>query len=313
MPREFSQRTPPSPQAATARRIGFTGRLKDVENSAMARPLTVASRPQGSFDFLGSLVRHRSLLWQFVVRNVELRHRGSHLGLVWSFLNPLLMLGLYVFVFGYVFGGKFGALPDESRLDYALGVFLGLSLLHIVSETIGLAPGLIVANPNFVKKVVFPLEVLPAATVGASFFHFLVTIALVIAGVAFVGPGLSWGVLWLPVILLPVLALTLGVAWACSAIGVFFRDIAQVTGFVSMALLFSSAVFYPASAVPPAAWAVLKFNPLIHAIELARDAVLWGKPLDLAALAYLYACGLVGVLGGHWVFARLRPAFADVL
>lgn len=279
----------------------------------MARSLTASSRPFGSLDCVGPLVRHRSLLWQFVVRNVELRHRGSHLGLVWSFLNPLLMLGLYVFVFGFVFGGKFGVLPDESRVDFALGVFLGLSILHIVSETFGVAPGIIVANPNFVKKVVFPLEVLPAATVGASFFHFLVTIVLVIAGVAVVGPGLSWGLLWLPAILLPVLALTLGLAWACAAIGVFFRDITQVTGFVSMALLFSSAVFYPSSAIPPAAWAFLKFNPLIHAIELARDAVLWGKPLDLAALGYLYACGLLALVGGHWVFAKLRPAFADVL
>lgn len=265
------------------------------------------------FNFPSTLWRQRSLIWQFVVRNVELRHKGSHFGLIWSFLNPLMMLSLYVFVFGYVFGGRFNAIPGETRVDYGLGIFVGLSLFHFVAEVLGVAPTVIVSNPNFVKKVVFPLEVLPTATVGASFFHFLVSIALAVTGIAILGPGLQWGMLWLPVIFLPVMLWCLGIAWFLSGIGVFFRDIGQVMQFLTMALMFASAVFYPVSAIPEPAWAILKFNPLIHAIELSRDAALWGIPISLEKLGFLYATGLAACMAGHWVFQKLRGAFADVL
>jgi lipopolysaccharide transport system permease protein len=260
-----------------------------------------------------SLWGHRSLAWQFVVRNVEIRHKGSHLGLVWSVVNPLLMLSLYVFVFGFVFGGSFNAIPDETRVDYGLGIFVGLSLFHFVSEVLGQAPGVIVSNPNFVRKVVFPLEILPVATVGASFFHFLVSISLALLGIATIGPGLNAGVLWLPVIFAPVLLWGLGAAWMISALGTFFRDIAQVMQFLTMALMFASAVFYPASKIPEAAWTVLRFNPLIHAIELSRDAALWNLPLSMPTLGYLYATGIASCVAGFWAFRKLRPAFADVV
>ena len=265
------------------------------------------------FDGITPLVRHRALLWQFIERNVELRHKGSHLGLVWSFLNPLLMLGLYVFVFGYVFGGKFGARAGETRVDYALGIFIGLSLFHFIGEVLGVAPTVIVSNPNFVKKVVFPLEILPVASVGASFVHCLISILLTLLGIALLGPGPSWGMLWTPVILLPVVLLSLGMGWFCSALGVFFRDINQLTAFLSMALMFASAVFYPAASIPPAAWAILRFNPLIHAVELSRAAVLWQTGLNYHHLGYLYAISALIAIGGYWVFHKLRPAFADVL
>ena len=151
--------------------------------------------------FAADLWAHRELLWQFTLRNVEVRHKGSHLGLIWSFLNPLLMLGLYVRI--GIFGGSFGILPNESRVDYALGIFLGLTLFHFVSEVLGIAPSIIVGNPNFVKKVVFPLEILPAANVGGAIFHMLISLALVLLSIVIFGTSLSFGVLWLPVIILP--------------------------------------------------------------------------------------------------------------
>ncbi len=265
------------------------------------------------FDGLSPLLRHRSLLWQFTQRNVELRHKGSHLGLIWSFLNPLLMLGLYVFVFGFVFGGKFGARAGETRVDYALGIFVGLSIFHFLGEVLGVSPSVIVGNPNFVKKVVFPLEILPVATVGASFVHFLISIGLTVLGIVFFGPGPTIGMLWLPVIFIPILLLSLGLAWFCAALGTFFRDINQLTSFLSMALMFASAVFYPASSIPTPAWAILRFNPLIHAIELSRATALWGTPMNWHHLTYLYATGAACFALGYWVFHKLRPAFADVL
>ena len=266
--------------------------------------------------FAADLWKHRELLWQFTLRNVELRHKGSHLGLIWSFLSPLLLLAIYVLVFGYIFGGSFGVLPNETRMDYGLGMFFGLTLFHFVAEVLGLSPGIIVGNPNFVKKVVFPLAILPASHVLGAVFHMLISLALLAVGIMFFGPGLTHLVLWLPVILLPVILLMLGVSWFFSALGVFFRDVSQIIQFLTVALMFSSAVFYPASKIvasSPAAWMVLRFNPILLAIELARDAALWARPLNLHHLAYLYAAGLIACYFGHLAFRKMKPAFADVL
>ena len=263
--------------------------------------------------FADDLWTNRALLWQFTLRNVELRHKGSHLGLIWSFLNPLLMLGLYVFVFAYIFGGKFGVLPNETKLDYALGVFLGLTLFHIMAETLGVSPTLIVGNPNFVKKVVFPLEILPAASVGAAFFHTCISLTLALLGILIFGPGLAVTVLWLPLIILPLIFLCLGAGWFFSALGVFLRDVGQVMQFTSMALMYASAVVYSAQSIPHAIWTYLRFNPLLLAIEMARDAALWQRPLNLSHLAYLYAFSLIACCLGHAAFRKMKPAFADVL
>jgi lipopolysaccharide transport system permease protein len=262
--------------------------------------------------FAADLWLQRELLWQFTLRNVELRHKGSHLGLVWSFLNPLLMLGLYVLVFGYIMGGRFGVLPQETQVDYALGIFIGLTLLHVVSETLGLAPSLIVGNPNFVKKVVFPLEILPAAMVGAALIHLLISLALTLISLLLAGVGLTLAALWVPVILVPILLLSLGIGWFFSALGVFFRDLGQIVQFVTMVLLWCSGVFFTAQKYP-AAWVYLRYNPLLLAIEMTRDALLWHRPVNLHHLGYIYAVGLVACYLGYAAFRRMRPAFADVL
>ena len=265
------------------------------------------------FAFVTDLWRQRELLWQFTLRNVELRHRGSHLGLVWSVLNPLLMLTLYTFVFYYIFGGKFGVIPNETKVDFALGVFFGLTLFQFFAEVLGVSPTIIVGNPNFVKKVVFPLEILPAASVGGAVFHLCISLTLAVLGVVFLGHGIDWGVLWLPVILAPLVLVALGTAWLCSALGVFFRDIGQLMQFLTMALMYASAVFFSASRIPPQVWVYLRFNPVLLAIELSRDAALWQRPINYHHLAYLYAAGFLACYLGHLAFRRMKPAFADVL
>lgn len=262
--------------------------------------------------FAADLWQHRSLLGQFVLRNVELRHKGSHLGLVWSFLSPLLMLGLYVLVFGYIFNGSFGILPHESRLDYAMGIFLGLTIFHFVSEVMGVAPLIIVSNPNFVKKVVFPLEILPAATVGAAAFHMMISFALALVGILLFVAPFGLGVVWLPVIFLPVCLMSLGLGWLLSAIGVFFRDINQIILFLTQAMMWASGIFYTAAKYP-LAWPYLRFNPLLLAVELTRDAVLWHRPVNLTHLGYLYGISLLTCYLGYAAFRKLKPAFADVL
>ncbi|RKX35608.1 MAG: ABC transporter permease [Verrucomicrobia bacterium] len=263
-----------------------------------------------------SLWRHRGLLRQFTVRNVEMRHKGSILGIVWAVLNPLLTLAVYVFVFGFVFGGSFGVVENESRWDYGLGIFLGLAIFQLVAEAITVAPSLITTHQNFVKKVVFPLEILPAAAVGAGAFHMLITLAMVAIGVVAGGRALTVHALQLPIIILPILITSLGLAWLLAALGVFFRDLAQVVGALASALMFASAIFYPAIRVAteaPTAWAFLKFNPLLHTVEMAREAVLWSQPVFWPTLGWLYlGAGLTASLG-YACFIRLKPAFADVI
>lgn len=271
-----------------------------------------AKSTSSPFAFVADLWGHRELLWQFTLRNVEVRHKGSHLGLIWSFLNPLLMLGLYVLVFGYIFGGRFGVLPNETKVDYALGIFFGLTLFQFFAEVLAISPVIIVGNPNFVKKVVFPLEILPAANVGGALFHMLISLGLVLVSVVLFGPGAGWGILWLPVIIAPLVLLALGTAWLVSALGVFFRDIAQIIQFISTALMWASGVFFSAQKYP-GAWAYLRYNPLLLAIDLTRDAALWDRPLNYHHLAYLYASGIIACYLGHLAFRRMKPAFADVL
>jgi len=255
----------------------------------------------------------RDLLWQFTQRTIELRHRGSHLGLAWSFIQPLLMLGLYVIVFGYIFGGSFGVLPDEQPVDYALGIFLGLTLFHFVAEAFGTAPNLIVSNPNFVKKVVFPLAILPTSAVATATFHLLISLGLVFIGIIVFGQGLDWTVFWLPIIIIPLVLMSLGLTFAVSALGVFWRDLAQLAQFVTLSLMYGSAIFFPSSQVPPAIWTYLRLNPLLLSVELARDALLWHRPINLTHLAYVWIAGIVAMIVGYWIFKKLRPAFADVL
>jgi len=265
---------------------------------------------------ISTLWTHRVLLWQFTLRNVEMRHKGSLLGFAWAVLNPLMMLALYVFVFGYIFGGSFGVIPDESKWDYGLGLFLGLSIFHLVAESIAISPGLITGNPNFVKKVVFPLEILPAAAVGSAVIHMAITLIMIVIGVLLGGHNLSWSALWLPVIILPVIALALGLSWLLSALGVFFRDIGQLVVAATTALMFASAIFYPASRViekAPWAWPVVRWNPLIHAIEAARDVIIWSRPISQPHLFALYLAGALAALVGFAAFTRCKRAFADVM
>ena len=268
------------------------------------------------FDPIFSLFFKRELLWQFLVRNVKSRHRGSILGASWLIFNPLLMLGLYVFAFGVIFGGRFTDSPSESTIDFALGVFLGLNILGLIQGTIGASPTVIVSQPNFVKKVVFPLEILPAANVGALAYDLVIGFGLCLLGVVILGPGLNLSILYSPLIIGPVFLIAMGISWFLSALGVFIRDIGQVGSFLGLALLYSSGVFYSAEKAKlsaPAIWNFLQWNPLLQIIDSLRRIILWGGEPNWQSIAYAWVFGITVMLLGSWFFNRLRPAFADVL
>ncbi len=224
------------------------------------------------------------------------------------------MLGIYFAVFGVIFTGHYGVLRDETSTDYAMAMFLGLTLYQVIAETLGASPLLIVGNTNLVKKVVFPLEILPIAQAGSLWFNLGIGLVLALGGSLVFGRGLSFtGLVWLPVILLPLLMLSAGLSWFFAALGVFFRDLSQAMPFLAQVILYSSAVFYPLSRIPASVWSILKWNPFLQTVVLAREVVLWGLPVNRVHLAYTYVAGFAILVIGRWVFQRLRPAFADVI
>jgi lipopolysaccharide transport system permease protein len=262
------------------------------------------------------LVRHSALLRQFARRMIEQRHRGSFLGLAWTVLSPLLSLAIYTFVFGFVFRGRFTDSPTETNLDYALGIFVGLVLFNFLGEVLSQSPGTIVSQPNLVKKVVFPLEVLPAAAVGSALFTAGITLGLALAGVVVLGHGLDAHVFLLLLILPPVVLIGMGCAWFLAALGVFIRDISAAMPFIVQILVYMSAVFYPLRLVEKAPLLLQKIvlaNPLLHAVESTRRVVLWHQPVESSTLLMLWVTGVAFCVIGYAVFHKLRPAFADVI
>lgn len=278
----------------------------------------MSSRPASPASPFASLWRQRGLLWQFTQRNIQVRHKGSYLGFLWLALTPLLMLALYSFTFGVLLDGRFGVSPDETAADYALGIFLGFTLYGLVADSMGMAPVVMLGNINLVKKVVFPLEVLPAAAALSACYGFLISMGLFMIGFAMFGPPLTMGVLWLPVIVFPLLLLSMGLTWLLAGIGVYYRDVQNVMMFVTTALFYMSGIFYAPQTVAAGSKAriaidILRYNPVFRAIELSRDVLLWRLPLDWYGLGYLYlTCGLTWFLG-YWAFRRLKGGFADVL
>jgi lipopolysaccharide transport system permease protein len=267
-------------------------------------------------DLAQRFSRRHDLWWQFTVRAVEMRHRGSYLGMIWTVLNPLMMLALYVGVFGYILRSQLHAVPNETPVDYALAIFLGIILFHVTSETIAASPTYVIANPNLVKKVVFPLDILPLANTSALWFHFLISFALLLVAAIVTQrlPSFS-ALLWMPLIFAPQLLLTMGLSWFLAALGVFFRDISQIVAFASQVAMWTSGVFFSVAAMQRSAllWSILKWNPLLHTIEQSRRALLWNMPVDPLAVGYTWCVGVGVFFAGAWFFKKLQPAFADVI
>lgn len=259
---------------------------------------------------------HAALWWQFTRRELESRHRGSHLGVLWMLLTPLLEFAIYATVFGVIFGGRYGVVEGETQATYALGVFLSLTLYRVAAETLATSSTIIVNQPNLVKKVVFPLHILPLAALGGIVFRVAISLTLLACALLAAGPSLTAYALWFPLVLLPLLIGSVGVAWLFSSLGVFFRDLSQMCSPVSMIVLYTSAVFYSAEKISKqseVAWDILKWNPLLHLIEDSRRVLLWGMPPTPDSLSYAWVFATAVLFTGWWVFRRLRPAFADVL
>ena len=253
-------------------------------------------------------------LWRTLVgQDLAVRYRGTLLGRAWPLLMPLLMLGVYGFVFGVVFRARWPGLAEGDKLGFALNLFIGLLVHGLLAEAVGQSPSLMQRNSNFVRKMVFPLPVLVAVPLGAALFHAGLGLSLVLLINAVWGSGLHATALAVPLVLLPYMLLLYGLALVFAGLGVYLRDLAQVVSVVVVLALFTSTVFFPRSMVPPALSGVVGFNPITWPVEAMRDALLHGRWPVMGEWG-MYALASVLVLAlGWWAFAALRRGFADVL
>ena len=246
-------------------------------------------------------------------RDVVGRYKGSVMGLAWSFLNPVLMLVVYTFVFSVVFKARWGVGGDETRTQFAVVLFVGMIVHGLFAEVLNRAPGLILGNVNYVKKVVFPLEILPTISMGTALFHSLVSLLVLLIALVMFNGYLHWTAIFTPLVLLPLVILTLGLAWILASLGVFIRDIGQTIGIITTVMLFLAPVFFPLTALPERYRAIIMANPLTFIIEQARDVLVWGRLPDWTGLAiYALVASAVAWVGYAW-FEKTKKGFADVL
>lgn len=235
------------------------------------------------------------------------------MGIMWSFVNPILLLTMYTLVFSIVFKARWGVGEPESRTQFAILLFVGMIVHSLFSETLMRAPSLITSNVSYVKKVVFPLEILPVVAMGTSVFHAMVSMTVLTAVLLMINGALPLTAVMLPLVLLPLMVFSLGIAWGLASLGVFLRDVAQPIGLTMTILLFASPVFYPVSALPEHIRPWLMLNPLTFIIEQARAVLILGQRPQLAGiLLYALISLLVAWLGYAW-FQKTRKGFANVL
>lgn len=256
--------------------------------------------------------RSHDLIWQMTKREVVGRYRGSLLGLFWSFFNPVVMLTIFTFVFSVVFKARWGT-GGESRFEFGLILFAGLIVFNLFSECIARAPSLIVGNVNYVKKIVFPLEILPLVIMSAALFHYIVSLSVLLVFLILASLSLHWTIIFVPLIILPLLLTILGISWFLASFGVFVRDVTQTVGLLVSVLMFMSPIFYPVSALPEKYHSIIYMNPLTFIIEQMRDVIIWGKLPSWSGLCLMMLFGLLVAWMGLVWFQKTRKGFADVL
>jgi lipopolysaccharide transport system permease protein len=259
-----------------------------------------------------ALCRHFALVVQLARRDVVGRYRGSFIGLLWSFFNPLLMLMIYTFVFGVIFNSRWNA-QVTGHFEFAIVLFAGLNINSMFAECANRAPTLIVENTNFVKKVVFPLETLSWSALGSALFHLLVSTVVLLIIALFVKGSLPWTIVFFPVVVACFLPFMAGTIWLLASLGVFLRDLKQATGIITTALMFLAPILYPREFIPASYRDWMYLNPLTVIVEASQDVLVWGRPPSWIHLGiYTVVACLFAWIAFAW-FERSRKGFADVL
>lgn len=268
--------------------------------------------PVSPKEIFASLAHNRHLILTMTKREIIGRYRGSIMGILWSFFNPLFMLVVYTFVFSIIFKARWDT-NSGSRTEFALILFAGLIVFNIFSECANRAPTIVLSNINYVKKVVFPLEILPWVVLGSVLFHAVVSVIvwLIVYMLLFGAPHAT--ILLLPIAIIPLLFFCMGVSWALAALGVYLRDVSQIITILTSVLMFLSPIFYPVTAIPERIRPILLLNPLAPSIEQVRDLLYFGRIPNIPIwLITLFAALIIASLG-FAAFQKTRRGFADVL
>jgi len=274
--------------------------------------MALLSLPSHTVSLWRTFSDNRSLILQLARREILGRYTGSQLGVLWSLIQPLIMLAVYTFVFSVVFQARWER-PTASRSEFAMVLFCGLIVFNLFAECLNRAPCLILQHSTYVKKVVFPLEILPWVALCSSLFHLAMSFVVLLCLHTLLTAELHWQILLFPVVLIPLTLLILGLSWFLASLGVFVRDVGQVIGILTTILLFLSPIFYPLSAVPERFRPILYLNPVSFIVEQTRRVVLWGRNPDVVGLGlYLLAALAVAWLGLFW-FQKTRKGFSDVI
>jgi len=264
-------------------------------------------------QMLDSFWSNRYLIWQMIKREILGRYKGSILGIAWSFFHPILMLVVYTFVFAVVFKARWDLGDDQGMANYALVLFTGLIVHGLFADCINRAPTLMLANVSYVKKIIFPLEILPIITMGSSLFHAFVSIVVLLGGLLILQVDIGISIVLFPLVLLPLVLLTLGVAWFVAATGVYIRDLGQIIGISTTVLLFTSPIFFPLSAVPEHLRHWVLLNPITFIVEQLRLVIIWSQFPNWSGFLIYCSISLVISWLGFWWFQRTRKGFADVV
>jgi len=257
-------------------------------------------------------IQNRSLTIELSKREILGRYRGASFGLLWSLISPFLMLAVYTFAFGNILKSRWPQTGQEHH-SFALILFMGLIVHGFFAECMNRSPQLIVGNSNYVKRVIFPLEILPWPMVLSALFHLMMNLLAFIVLQIVLDSQVNWTIVLFPVVIAPLVLLALGVAWALAALGVYFRDISQITGVLTTALLFTSTAIMPMSAVGLREQWIFQLNPLTFIIDQSREVALWGHLPDWSGLGLYGIAALIVAYMGYSAFMATRKGFADVL
>ena len=261
---------------------------------------------------VASIYKNRNLIFNLIKREVMGRYRGSAMGLLWSFFNPVFMLTIYTFVFSVVFKARWVG-GSDSKVEFALVLFTGLLVFNLFSEVINQAPSLILNNTNYVKKIIFPLEILPIVALGAAAFHMSVSLVVWLIFYLLFFSIPDWTALQLPLVLIPLMLMTLGLAWLLASLGVYLRDVGQIIGVVTMTLMFLSPIFYSVDSLPLEYQGIMHLNPLTYIVEETRNVMIWHKSVNWPLWVFWTVLStLIAWLGFAW-FQKTRKGFADVI
>lgn len=258
-----------------------------------------------------SILTNRRLIYSMTRRDILSRYRGSYMGTFWTVLSPLLLMVTYFFVFGVVLRTRFG--DDPSHSGFALYFLAGMLPWLPFAEAVGRAPVVMLEHRNFVKKMLFPVEIFPVNLTAAGLATEAVALVLFLAALWIFRAEIPASAVWLPALIVPQLLFTLGLCWFLAALGVYMRDLGQISGFLLTLWFFLTPICYPESSLPEGARLILAKNPLYPLVGAYRAILLEGQAPNLAALGKLWLLGAAVFLIGHAWFHKLRRTFADVI